>query len=252
MTSPEQIEANRRNAALSTGPRSEQGKQVTRNNSTIHGLTGKQVVIEGEDAEDFDCLLDGLIKEFAPRGTLERQLIEQLAGYLWRSKRIPILEAAVIETHRHEIRKEYPVYENPDDRPSPYLAMIARYNVKIRPIEIPGCPTYVSKRKRSPETEKSSESEKPPEPEETPEQVEKREQKEAREKALEPILELGRAVLRDASQNDALGKLARYDTTMGNSVKRTIEQLYKLRAQRPGELKGNAQIVDLEPLNVED
>ncbi len=84
------------------------------------------------------------------------------------------------------------------------------------------------------------------------EQAVLREQEEARKKALEPILELGRAVLRDASQNDALGKLSRYDAQLGNAVKRTIEQLYKLRAERPGELKGNDQIVDLEPVNVED
>ena len=150
MTSPKQIEANRRNAALSTGPRSEQGKRVSRNNSTTHGLTAKQVVIEGEDAEDFDCLLDGLIKEFAPRSILEQQLIEQLAGYLWRSRRILILEAAIIETHRYEIQKEYPAHENAEDRPSPYLAMIARYNVKVEPLDIPDCPVYVSKRKRPP------------------------------------------------------------------------------------------------------
>jgi len=67
MTSPKQIKANKINATLSTGPRSEQGKQVSRMNALSHGLTAKQVVIEGEDPEDFNWLLEGLIKEFAPR-----------------------------------------------------------------------------------------------------------------------------------------------------------------------------------------
>jgi len=252
MTSPKQFEANRRNAALSTGPRSEPGKDVSRQNALIHGLTAMQVVIEGEDLEEFDWLREGLIEEFAPRTILEQQLIERLAGDLWRSKRIPVLEAGILEAHRHEIRKEHPANTTHESAPSPFVEMAERYKVQSKPLEIPDCPHYVSKRRKPPEPEKSPDPENPPEPKETPELVEAREQKEAREKALEPILELGRAVLRDASQNDALGKLSRYDAQLGNAVKRTIDQLYKLRAERPGELKGSAQIVDLEPDTIED
>ena len=54
MTSTKQIEANRKNATLSTGPRSEPGKDVSRQNALIHGLTAMQVVIEGEDGEHIE------------------------------------------------------------------------------------------------------------------------------------------------------------------------------------------------------
>ncbi len=39
MTSLRQLEANRRNALRSTGPRTENGKQQSRRNAIKHGLT---------------------------------------------------------------------------------------------------------------------------------------------------------------------------------------------------------------------
>ncbi len=44
MATEKQIEANKRNAALSTGPKSEQGKAQSRANALTHGLTAKIVV----------------------------------------------------------------------------------------------------------------------------------------------------------------------------------------------------------------
>src|SRR5262249_50109860 len=44
MTSLKQIEANRRNAMKSTGPRTEAGKEQSRRNALRHGLTAETVV----------------------------------------------------------------------------------------------------------------------------------------------------------------------------------------------------------------
>ena len=44
MTSFRQIEANRRNALRSTGPRTEEGKRSSRANAYRHGLTAETVV----------------------------------------------------------------------------------------------------------------------------------------------------------------------------------------------------------------
>jgi len=46
MTSLKQIEANRRNALKSTGPRSENGKQRSRRNAVRHGLTAETTITE--------------------------------------------------------------------------------------------------------------------------------------------------------------------------------------------------------------
>ena len=53
MTSYRQIEANRRNALKSTGPRTELGKQASRCNAVRHGLTAETVIGALEDAEDY-------------------------------------------------------------------------------------------------------------------------------------------------------------------------------------------------------
>ena len=53
MTSLKQIEANRRNAEDSTGPRSKAGKQRSSRNAVRHGLTAETVIEPLEDAEDY-------------------------------------------------------------------------------------------------------------------------------------------------------------------------------------------------------
>jgi len=53
MSSFRQIEANRHNARLSTGPVTEEGKKRSRQNAIRHGLTAETVITAVEDAEDY-------------------------------------------------------------------------------------------------------------------------------------------------------------------------------------------------------
>jgi hypothetical protein len=53
MSSLRQIEANRHNARLSTGPVTEDGKRKSRQNAVRHGLTAETVIDALEDAEDY-------------------------------------------------------------------------------------------------------------------------------------------------------------------------------------------------------
>ena len=53
MSSFRQIEANRRNARLSTGPVTEEGKRRSRQNGVRHGLTAETVITALEDADDY-------------------------------------------------------------------------------------------------------------------------------------------------------------------------------------------------------
>ena len=53
MSSFRQIEANRRNARLSTGPVTGDGKKKSRQNALRHGLTAETVIDALEDAEDY-------------------------------------------------------------------------------------------------------------------------------------------------------------------------------------------------------
>jgi hypothetical protein len=52
ITSEARIEANRKNAAHSTGPRTDEGKERSRQNSYKHGMTGAGIVLSETDAAE--------------------------------------------------------------------------------------------------------------------------------------------------------------------------------------------------------
>jgi hypothetical protein len=104
MTSNKQLHANRANATKSTGPRSQAGKARSRLNSWKHGLTAKMLIIVGENADDFDQLRADLMDEYDPQSVLETELVERLAGILWRLRRAPFFEAAILQAYHYRTR----------------------------------------------------------------------------------------------------------------------------------------------------
>ena len=79
--------ANKRNAAHSTGPRTEAGKQISSGNSFKHGLTSSSILLIGEDAEEFEQFRRDLFAHWAPANGIERGLCEQIAENHWRALR---------------------------------------------------------------------------------------------------------------------------------------------------------------------
>jgi len=96
-TSVIQIKANQTNAQKSTGPVTEEGKQIVANNALKHGLFSKHLVLSDENPEDYQLLLDGLQTELKPVCTLEQSLVERIAVTLWRQRRLIRSETAHIE-----------------------------------------------------------------------------------------------------------------------------------------------------------
>ena len=92
--------ANRRNAQLSTGPRTEVGKSRSRRNALRHGILAPALLItEGagaENANEFNKLLDRLRRDHAPVGVLEEMLVEKIAMCCWRERRALRCEAGLI------------------------------------------------------------------------------------------------------------------------------------------------------------
>ena len=94
MASDRQIAANRRNALHSRGPQTAEGRAHSRRNALKHGLTARSLILEGERATQFEELRTELITTYAPHGLVEEQLVDVMAGLLWRLRRVPALEAA--------------------------------------------------------------------------------------------------------------------------------------------------------------
>lgn len=97
MSSELQIEANRANAQLSTGPRTEAGKAHASQNSRRHGLSAAHLVIAASDREAFDSMQAALLSQLSPQGELELTLFDMLLHANWNIRRCRILEASLTE-----------------------------------------------------------------------------------------------------------------------------------------------------------
>jgi hypothetical protein len=105
MSSLLQIEANRRNALRSTGPRSETGRAIASRNSLKHGLTAERVILFDEQREEFERFYAELIAALKPRGPIEDQLAERVAINAWRLRRAYRVESGLFERARSAWRE---------------------------------------------------------------------------------------------------------------------------------------------------
>ena len=90
--SERKLAANRANARLSTGPRTEEGKARSAMNSLRHGILAKAAfngTIEREERRpEFEALLAGLAQEFQPHTMTEVLAVQQLAGCYWKLAKV--------------------------------------------------------------------------------------------------------------------------------------------------------------------
>src|SRR5271168_2647279 len=80
------------------------GYDTTRFNALRHGVLSRYTVLPWEDGAEYRSLLNALVAEHAPEGPTEEHLVEELAGIIWRKRRLRIAEAALIrEKLRHDV-----------------------------------------------------------------------------------------------------------------------------------------------------
>ena len=88
MTSVAQIEANRRNAKKSTGPRSESGRNKARLNAVKHGFRAEKVVLPDEDPAALQERLDDWTADLQPRNSVEQYLVDRGVRLSWQLDRV--------------------------------------------------------------------------------------------------------------------------------------------------------------------
>src|ERR1700757_504123 len=103
MTSFRQIEANRRNARLSTGPVTEDGKKKSRQNAVRHGLTAETVIDALEDAEDYRSFEMAVTADYDAQSAVERELVLRLASLLWRLRRATAIESGLFKIQARQL-----------------------------------------------------------------------------------------------------------------------------------------------------
>jgi hypothetical protein len=97
MATERQIEANRTNAQLSTGPNTCEGKGIVRENALKHGLRASTFeLVRGEDPAEFAERLEGWNRAYAPRNKVEADLVRQAVVVSWKIDRAVRVENAAI------------------------------------------------------------------------------------------------------------------------------------------------------------
>ena len=77
--------------------------QATRFNALRHGVLSRHAVLPWENEGEYTALLGALASEHAPQGPTEEHLVEELAGIIWRKRRLRLAEAAL---YREELRSD--------------------------------------------------------------------------------------------------------------------------------------------------
>ena len=219
MTSYKQIEANRRNALKSTGPKSEEGKQASRCNAVRHGLTAETVIGALEDAEDYKAFEAAITADYDAQSAVERELVLRLANLLWRLRRATTIETGLFEIqadHLSNFRKAdqisptsreivYAVFEANSDRQATSHgvahALSHSAGSKVGTVSTPG------------------------------------------KKADAPNVEFARCFLRLANlPNFAIDRLSRYEATLWRQAGRILFALDTLDRRKPQERRRNCYV----------
>ena len=102
--SHKKLEANRRNALKSSGPKTIDGKRLSSLNSLKHGLTAEKFVIIGENIKEIETFRDRMIVSLKPVGVEQEVIAEKIIEIAIRLKRIKNIEAGVFnqEILEHE------------------------------------------------------------------------------------------------------------------------------------------------------
>jgi hypothetical protein len=121
-----QIEANRRNAQHSTGPKTSEGKAASSMNALKHAVLARQILVHGHDIDESTDEFKDFCAEYhehlAPVGPLEQMLVDQIVAINWRLRRARMAETAEITLSVDDAWRRHNNGINPDSQWLGWLA----------------------------------------------------------------------------------------------------------------------------------
>ena len=224
MASLSQIEANRRNALKSTGPKTEAGKRRSRRNAVRHGLTAETVIEVLEDPKDYRAFELSLTSDFDAQTAVERELVLRLASLLWRLRRATAIETGLLQIQGEilrELRQARGTQTPPSDRVVDAIARLGAGQTGIR--------THPERDNRRADYQ--------------PQRQHDREDNSSCAGSLHSNnAEIGRCFLRLANlDNGAFDRLSRYETALWRQVGQVLFTLDPLRRSVHSPRGGNSE-----------
>lgn len=98
MSTKAQIEANRRNAEKSTGPKTDEGKKNSCLNAITHGFCSSIILLPNESEEIFSKTVENVFRYLRPENEIEYELFERIVSAIWRLKRLGFIETQLFES----------------------------------------------------------------------------------------------------------------------------------------------------------
>src|SRR5215210_510010 len=200
MASRKQIQANRRNALKSTGPKTPEGKALARLNATKHGLLSQEALLPGEDEDALKELAERLRAELQPVGEMESLLLERIIDATWRLRRLSRVEAGIFNWELYE-----EVAERAQEEARAYKSDV---RIEMRD----ALNTITDEQKHQEALSRAEEM--------------KRKQHRAETATL------GRTFIRDADTANAFSKLSRYETGIEGRFYKAYHELQRLPSRR--------------------
>lgn len=206
--------ASRENGRKSKGPKTEEGKRAVRHNALKHGILAKASLLPDEDPALFAALTEEIRSATQPVGALEVNLVELIASYVWRLRRVVQTESGLFAKPIFEARRSSALQEAesfrrrpPGEGPSELEALIAEYGrAESRdhwPIVDDDAYSAALERANTAQTHLEAEA-----------------------------VEIASAFSEDAQRADAFSKLSRYETTIERALFKASNELRALQRER--------------------
>lgn len=240
MPSDRRIEANRRNASKSTGPKTAKGKQISRMNAMKHGLRARELLTPDEEPSDFKSFCSDALRDLAPQGFMETELAEQIVSCCWRLRRCRRIEAELLgggghvmdqiaHTPTQEFLDKLKKKDNIEDMSESETLMriinarIEAYQEGAQDDKIPLVGVSAT------------------------DLMEAYREALYDERQSNPFTyEVALAFQKDMSQHEALSKLARYEAALHRSLYRVLHDLQNLQNQRRKVQFSRPEVIDAE------
>jgi hypothetical protein len=97
MTSDRRKKSSRANGAKSHGPTTPEGKKRSSRNAVQHGLLARCLLFSGEDAANFQILIQNHDRRFQPADGIEFGIVEEMCAAYWRLHRVWTIETHTLE-----------------------------------------------------------------------------------------------------------------------------------------------------------
>ena len=102
-----QLTANRANVSLSSGPKTEEGKQISSRNASKTGLTGRSVLLASDELAVYEGHCSRVIADHKPATSEERAHVDTIADLEWRLLCIPALESGIYALGRRRFADQF-------------------------------------------------------------------------------------------------------------------------------------------------